>query len=205
MNHVHHNNNGRPIGFCIFAALAGAHLVFSSLKKWNRARLVQDIPVSPIESAPQGLAEIEGHAWPSQSTHISPVSEKHCVFYSLVIEKLVSNGKSTQWVKVHEESTRDSFFILDSTGLALVNPYPADCTLKLSTKEVSAMNESQKAKIYELLGKANNPGWFSGWHTARYRATEGTILVGAPAYALGTFHTTNQEGQYKVAPGAAEF
>jgi len=169
--------------------IAGGHLVISTMKKWNRARLVQDTPVVPVASAPQGFVEVEGAALPLANGHLlTPVEQKPSVYFSFRLEHYQSNGKSGSWVTVFNMATQESFYLADTTGLLLVNPNPGESSVQNKMHYVSKMTLEQKERVFAFAGR-NIPGWLGG----SFRVIESFIAVGSPVYALGNLISGRHE------------
>jgi|SRR5579864_5273727 len=116
-------------GICI--GIYGFVLGFRSLQ---RKRLILNTPASKIRSASMGLVEISGMAI---GPHVitSPLKQLECYYYRTIAWQLKQSGKSSEWVKVADETLHIPFYLDDSTGKLLIDPAGADLDLHCGFEE----------------------------------------------------------------------
>jgi len=107
---------------------AGIYLFVKGFWILQRKRLILNTPASKVRSASMGLVEISGLA-ASPYVITSPFKQADCYYYRSVAWQLKQQGKSSEWVKVAEESLHVPFYIDDDTGKALVDPRGAEMDL----------------------------------------------------------------------------
>src|SRR5947209_16568 len=91
----------------------------------QRKRLILNTPSSKIRSAAMGLVEISGLAT-GPYTMPAPVTGVPCYYYRTMAWRWEQRGKSSEWVKVADESQHVGFYLDDNTGKVLVNPDGAE-------------------------------------------------------------------------------
>ncbi|MCM8829401.1 MAG: hypothetical protein NC824_00140 [Candidatus Omnitrophica bacterium] len=141
----------------IIGFFAGIYFFFTGFRKLWTKRLIQNIPTSKIRSIAMGLVEINGIAIPDVLL-TGPYTKASCVFYHILVERLVRTQKSTQWVKELELKTDIPFFVKDDTGAVIVDPSDVETDLPLRYTNIE--------------------------NGRRYR--EWNIMEGEPIYVLGT-------------------
>ena len=117
----------------LFLMGAGGYLMYSGLRRFKRARQTQDAAAIPIASAPQGQVEVEGYAWPATPLPETAQYDPH-VFQELRIEYYTRSGKNSSWRTVFTHRSASPFYIVDSSGMALVRPEGAE--LEMSEKTI---------------------------------------------------------------------
>lgn len=142
----------------VMGLFAGIYLFFSGFRKLWAKRLIQNIPTSKIRSIAMGLVEINGIAEP-HTFLIGPYTKAHCVFYHILVERLVRTQKSTHWVKELEVKTDIPFFVKDDTGIVMIDPVGVETDLPLRYSQMegnakySEWNIMDKEPVY-VLGTA---------------------------------------------------
>jgi len=153
----------------------------------QQKRLIEHIPTSTIRSLAMGLVEISGQAQPEEGLLSSPFSGLPCVFYSYVVEEHVGSGKNARWETVGEGTSKEPFFVGDTTGRVLVVPLGAELILPDErTYRNNWLGELPPTTIAGLnrLG-ISTEGWI-GSKTLRCR--EAFIQPEEQVYVLGTAH-----------------
>ncbi len=176
----------KAAAFCFFF---GGTLVWNGIRRMRRARQVEDTPSTNIASAPQGLTEIQGFAWPRSATSLT-LKERRAVYHCLKLKKLVKQGKSSKWKTVWKSEKAAPFYVLDSTGAVLVDPGQAELDIKKDVTRWSHLSEARKMWAVTNLGitAADFPPvkFFFGLASAQFRFEEKALLLGAPVYVHGT-------------------
>jgi hypothetical protein len=201
MSRSSNNNDDELIKAVAFCFITGVGLIATGVKRMRVMRLVQDTGSIPVGSAPQGLVELQGFAWPMKVQE-SPLEHRACVYYSVEVQERRKSGKNSRWVTIHTESTNEAFFLADESGHAIIYPERAELELRKKEVEWSALDHSARDRISAMLTMR---GVVLG--SGRYRVIESAIAVGAPFYALGTFRTTaaSQAGEMLPLAGLRHF
>jgi hypothetical protein len=168
--------NGQALFWPAVGACVGAYLFYRGFKMLQRKRLIQNTPSSKVRSAAMGLVEITGLAT-GPYTMPAPITGLPCYYYRTMAWRWERRGKSSEWVKVADESRNLPFYLDDSTGRVLVDPNGAEMdihrdfheeynSLFSSTLEVSApvcgflarhaVSIDNKIKIEEYCIKPKN-------------------------------------------------
>lgn len=161
--------------------------------RWQRARLIDDVPTSRIRSAAQGYTELHGQALMVEDFFTaSPLTGHHCLWYRFRIEKRSrdTRGRRT-WRTLHSGSSETPFMVADDSGRCAVDPHGAEVTTDhkrvwYGSTEWPSTKPRRKgpAPLLQMT--------FGGAH--RYRYTEELLLEGN-LYALGWFRTLSSTHQ----------
>jgi hypothetical protein len=184
----------------------GAPLLYKSFKRFRIARKVEDVGTIPAASAPQGLVELQGHAWPSEVIP-SPIDGKSAVFYKLEIKREEGTGKNRRWVTVHEGESLQPFYLVDSSGTVLIHPQRAELQIKPRVVDWRSLNEGQKNNLI-MLTRRQKPGFTVNegvFFKDKIRVHEYVIHAGSPLYAMGNFRTVEDMQRHQPAPGLGHF
>lgn len=144
--------------YSIVGIIAGIYLFFQGFFKLWKKRLIENVPTSKVRSIAMGLVELQGTAIPDVLL-TAPYTKTPCVFYHIIIERLVRQRNSSNWVKEFEMKTDIPFFIHDDTGSVVIDPKYADTDLPLrfinreGNKRYKEYNIMEKEPIY-VLGTA---------------------------------------------------
>jgi len=126
---------------------AGVYLFFRGFRKLWKKRLIQNIPTSKVRSIAMGLVELYGTAI-ADVILTAPYTKTPCVFYHIIIERLVRNKNSSNWVKEFEMKTDIPFFLKDETGSVVVDPVNADTDLPLRYTRIDG---NMRYKEYNIM------------------------------------------------------
>ncbi len=161
---------------------AAAVALFFAFTRWQRLRLVEDVPTAKIRSAPQGYVELVGTARMLPGTPVvAPLTGMHCVWYRYKVERRTSTSRGhARWSTVRSGRSAETFALEDGTGRCIIDPegaetYPA-------VKQV--WTDSAPGAV--LTGGGLLGLWAAG---ERYRYTEERILDGETLYAIGELRT----------------
>ena len=128
------------------------------------------------------FTKVSGKALHVKAPLIAPLSRRECVFYSIKIQKRVSNGKSTHWKTILKEEKTQEFFIDNNGDYVIVRPVDKPrnyaCYLVEDKKTSSGTFNDPTPEFESLLRQYNiEPTNFLGFNKSlRYR--EGIIEVG---------------------------
>lgn len=199
----------------LFCLLVGGGLIVSAIRRQRRVRQIQDTPRSKTASAPQGFVELEGFAWPAGDV-VRSVNGNETVYYAVELQREESrgSGKSRRkvWVTVWTHKPNLPLFLVDPTGLALIDP--GEATLELShttTRLWKALPQSEQERVRTLMGAFDvkgfplSVGFFGNLFASKYRLVETEIDIGAPLYATGDFRAVENAPQKIKSPGLTDF
>ena len=119
----HSRNDGTALAFV--GAFGGVYLFYRGFRLLQRKRLILDTPASKIRSASMGLIEINGLAT-GPYTMPAPITGISCYYFHTIAWQWQQRGRSSEWVKVADESLHLPFFLDDNTGRVLVDPQGAE-------------------------------------------------------------------------------
>lgn len=192
----------------------GGSLLYSALKKHKVRRKIQDTPCSKVATAPQGYIELEGFAWPQEETFKS-IDGHESVYYRMQIQKEESRGsgkkKRRVWVTIYTHLHAHPFYLVDATGIALIDPTQAELNLKTSRIRHWGKLSNKDKDIVEAMthgqGVSNFPPskFLFGVFAGNYRVVEDEILVGSPIYAHGDFQTHELQCRKIKSVGLTQF
>jgi hypothetical protein len=164
-------------GICVF--IFGLYL-------FKKKRLIEDIPTSKIRSIAMGLVEIYGKIVPADKILTSPFTQKNCVYYRYLIERLENSEKSSKWVKIKEGEDRTLFYLQDETGKVLVDPKGAEIDIPPSFEFTSGIGKDPPQQIKNFLqaNKISFEGFLGINKTMRFR--EYILEPNNNLYIMGT-------------------
>ena len=110
-----------------FAIAGGLYFFFLGFRLLARKRLLLSTPTSKIRSAAMGLVEVNGKA-AGPYTMPAPITGRPCFLYHTTAWRQ-RNGDKQEWEKVADETLHIPFFIEDSTGQLLIEPFGSDLDL----------------------------------------------------------------------------
>jgi hypothetical protein len=115
------------------AALAfgwGVYWFFKGFGIYREFRVLKDTPEIPIRSIAMGLIHIHGKAH-GEETVASPISERPCLYYHVVVEKWTHGSKGGgSWTAYRTDSKGVKFYLQDESGKTVVDPN--GCEVKLA-------------------------------------------------------------------------
>jgi hypothetical protein len=115
---------------------AGIWSFFKGFSKIIEKRNLESLPHSKIRSVALGPVEVQGLAVPLAVIK-TPFSDLECVYYKVIIEKKVSNGRSTYWETIAKgDSGEQPFALDDGTGQIHVAPLNAEMNLKMKNEYI---------------------------------------------------------------------
>lgn len=110
-----------------FCFITGLVMLFSALRAFSTWQLIRDLPTIPISKVSRGMFEVKGKAVDEQRGLVSPISEKPCVYYHVVVEE--RSGRS--WKTQQEKSDGSPVIIDDGTAKARIPLRDAAVDFKL--------------------------------------------------------------------------
>jgi hypothetical protein len=186
------SDSGARIEFwAAIGAVFGVVLFVRGFKMLRFKRLILSTPSSKVRSAAMGLVELTGMA---KGPHTIPagITGEACFYYRAMAWQLTQSGRSSQWVKVADESLYVPFFIEDSTGRMLVNPQGAELDIHRNFQDeigtsffVSGMMPSNVSSYLTRNGLAGSEST---------RIEEYCIKPDYPLFVFGTLGTNPLRG-----------
>lgn len=146
-------------------------------------RTLSKIPVKPASSLRTNeLSKVSGKALHVKEPLLAPYSQRKCVFYQIVIQQKVSNGKSSHWKTLVKDERFQDFFIDTNGDFVIVkptnNPRNYISYLVKDKKQTSGTFNDPTPQFEAVLRRYNiNPENFFGFNK-RLRYKEGVIEIG---------------------------
>lgn len=191
-------SRGDPQGAGIALLFVGGALVVKGLMNFRKSRKIQDTARIDIASAAQGLVEIEGYAWPLE-VPFAAVCGRQVVYYHYKVQQLVKRGKNSSWETKYEFNHNASFYVIDQSGVCIVNPTQGSMDLTETITKLDHYAESIEALT---ASSRYQSGWLGKLFSGSYRLVERKLLVGSPVYVCGSLQAMNMNqvkirGDYK--------
>ncbi len=169
-----------PAGIlAILALVAGPGVFIHGWRDLRLRRLIRNTPTARIRSLAMGMAEIVGEV--SARSHITaPFSGRPCAYWEVDIS---THGRRGSDNVVHRNASGNPFFVRDQTGVALVYPHDAKCTVKWGVEEAcsgAALPECY-AEYMRTLGPSH-----ALWRMDTLRFRERTLEEGVRVFVLGS-------------------
>lgn len=189
--------------------------MYFAFKKTKQKRQVEDTIRSFTATAPQGLVELQGFAWPVGENIVKLPSNLEGVYYSFSLQKLVTKGygknKRKEWETVYSYHFGSSFYLMDAKGLAVVNIESSE--LVLDSNKVCNWNYlSADKKLHLLTDIITRPvasfppsNFLFGLFSPSFRVVENDIPVGSPLYVRGSFNSNGHEKIFAESVGLTRF
>lgn len=204
-----HSVSDAYIKISIFLGVFGVIVLWQAILRHKKVRKIQDTASTKIASAPQGYVEIQGFAWPIQKG-IKSSEGFELVYYRVSLEKEVRRNKQTTWVKVFSDGFVKPFYIVDPTGLVIVDPSTAEIESgHIKTRSWRSLKKEEQDfylnNIFPKDIKNFPPSNRFGIFSTKYRIVETEIRTGSPIYVAGEFKTHNAEIRRVTTVGLTQF
>ena len=150
-----------PIFWPAIGAGAGIYFFCRGFRLLQRKRLIMDTPTAKVRSAAMGLVELNGLAC-GPYTIIAPITGKPCYYCRTMAWRYEQRGKSSEWVKVADESLHLPFYLDDNTGCVLVNPQGAELDIHRDYQQefsnsFLSMSQEVPANVADFLTRHGVP------------------------------------------------
>ncbi len=154
--------------------------LFSFFRRWHQQRLLEDMPLARIRSAPQGYVKLSGHAKPLHGKPLrAPLSGRPCVWWKYAVGE-GDEGPAERWCPDAWDTSTEPFLLADQADHCLVDPQGAD--VEPSDRRVW-YGESPRMPTFSIFG-------FTPLGSGRvHRYTESVILADAQLSVLGELRT----------------
>jgi len=193
----------------------GVLMLWHALRRFRLVRLAQDTARSKAASAPQGLVELQGIAWPNGEDTRRSAAGVEVVYHALKVQRERSrrSGKDRrkEWVTVARKDFAPPFFLVDATGLVSVDPGGAELELISDrTRTWDSLNQDERARVLEATGGESIAGFppsesMFGLFASNFRIVESEIRVGSSIYARGDFRTAEGARESLRLRGLSQF
>jgi len=179
-----------PIIFILIALVVTGIIVFLSFwftKKARVKRKLKKLPAQKIYSFTDGaIGKVSGKVELTGSPLIAPLSGRRCAYYHVLVEQLVSTGKSSHWKKLIEEEVAGPFGIRDGSSCARVEGTNVISYIVDDRKYNSGFMEDATEVLVRYLEKHGHKSEnFMGFNK-RLRFREGLLEEGETIAVMGT-------------------
>ena len=142
-----------PALFFVIAGLIGGVVLFArGLLAYKRDRLISSVATSSLDGIAAGEVRISGVVEPIDSTLISPLQSKPCVWYRARVEETGENGR----VLLNDERAQE-FRITNETGAIRVVPRGARWEVKPAFDESDGISGDQPIGLVPRRGSSFAP------------------------------------------------
>lgn len=174
----------------VYLIMFGGILLGQGLYNFRKKRRIEDAARIDIGSAPQGLVELEGFAWPAKDSLVA-VCGRRVVYYEYKVQEYVSSGKRSSWETRYSYEYSHPFYLMDHSGVCLVDPQGVKLNLKEQITELKDYAEDIEG-LRRSINLQVNSGFFGKLFSGTYRLVEGKIYIGSPVYVHGSLKSLNQ-------------
>lgn len=164
----------------------GPFLFVRGFGELRKRRLIQNTPTARIRSMSMGMVEVEGQVVQG-SAHMAPFSGRPCAYWEVDI---ATKGRRNSWSVVHRNSSGSPFFVRDETGLALVYPREAECTVRNQVEE-NCFGINLPGCYAEYM-EQKRLAFRHVWRLSTLRFRERILEEGQQVYILGSARPRSQ-------------
>jgi hypothetical protein len=180
------------IALCVllFLVLLG----YQAVRNWNKAALIRDTPLTPINQLAPGLAKVLGQAVALSGTVPGPLTMKPCIYYRFKVREKRTHagphGGSSYWVTIINDGRILPCGLDDGTGVAALELGEAELLLTPATTARSGFLNDAPAELERMLkeryGKTSRGILFN--KTLSYSETR--VMEGDRLLVVGTVELT---------------
>jgi hypothetical protein len=184
----------------------GGTLIFIGLKRFFLSRKAQDTAQSKISSAPQGFVEIQGYVWHNGYV-ITNIEGRKTIYYEIEIQKKSRSSEGSDWLTVAKKTFNKPFYVLDETGVLLVEPKEFEYNIQKSTILWGNVPPITQEKILKIIPFMSGD-WSSrilGDITPSFRCIEHYILLGSPIIVHGRLSMPQESEKFIIDPAIQNF
>jgi hypothetical protein len=190
------------IAIMFFPLVLAAVLIGAGLQARRRAALITATETANIGMAQDGYREFEGRAEAIGGEAVpAGLTGWPCVWYRATVEKFSTgsgSNRTSSWSTVRSLTSNAPFFVRDSTGVCLVEPWGAEvtptdksvwygATEKPADRNPAKVGPSESARGMVEVGGGPN---------SKYRYSEERIYAGDPLLVLGEFTTGRHQSAF---------
>ncbi len=192
------NSSVEVIKVSVALLVIGGGLVWSAIRRQRKIREVEDLASSKVDSAAQGLTELQGFAW-SKVAGPKSLEGHELVYYSFQLQKQVKEGsgknRKTTWRTVFSRGHFQPFYLIDATGLVVVDPARGEFLIdEHKTRDWTFLSPVEKN--FYLTNVVQTPvadfppsNFLFGLFSSKFRIVENDLKEGSPVYVKGDFRT----------------
>jgi hypothetical protein len=190
----------------VFAlTLIGGGLIIDGWKRMRLRRLVQDMPTSPIRTAPQGFVEVQGVAHPFNGQTFTGLQGIQLLYAEYRAQRYIRPERKSSWETKYECTIGERFLLQDQSGWAHVLMKEAELQLEEATYPWDSLGVNAQTQFMEtVFPRMKARGGNETIGDGEWRIIERSIQVGEPVYVLGSLKTRQTEPEYKVQVSAGE-
>lgn len=190
----------------------GGGFLYKAYQRRKRLQNITGLPRSKIESAPQGLVELQGFAWPCQTPAVTAEGAE-AIYYSFDLQKQESGrgDRKNDWVSVYKVVRQEVFYLVDPTGAVLVDPAEAQLDLaNARTRTWRQLSDVERQRIISQIVQGSVPSFppsnfLFGVFSGQFRVVESELRAGSPVFATGDFCAPIDGPQKIKSPGLSFF
>lgn len=171
----------------IFVVIVIIVLINSFTQKAIIKRKLRKTPSKEIKDFRNGdVAKIVGKVEFAKKPLIAPLSGRECTYYNILVEKRVSNGKSSSWKKIIKEEVSQDFIIREKDKIAIIDTQNIKSYLVPDKKFTSGAFNDATPNLESYLHKHGHESkGFLGFNKSiRYK--EGVLEKGETVAVVGT-------------------
>jgi len=147
--HLSDINGEKLIGIiCLILFLTVFYIVYKSLRTLY---VIKDLPTSKINTAAQGLVELQGRCYPLNDKYIKTISNSDAVLYNVEYQVYRTDNHGSSWHTIKSFNYKNDFLIGDGSGYSLVRTGDSEFKLKSYEIEYSSVAEEKFNEIYNLV------------------------------------------------------
>lgn len=171
----------------IFAVIVIIILFNSFTKKAIVKRKLRKTPSKEIKDFRNGdVAKIVGKVEFAKKPLIAPLSGRECTYYNILVEKQVSNGKSSSWKKIIKEEISQDFIIREKDKIALIDTQNVKSYLVPDKKFSSGAFNDATPNLESYLHKHGHESTGLLGFNKSIRYKEGVLEKGETVAVVGT-------------------
>ncbi len=199
----------------LFLFAFGGFWIFEAFRRSKRSREVKDLALSKLATAPQGLIEVEGFAWPRDNQVSIDSSGFEVVYQKFELQILSSaelgRDRKKNWETVFQKISIHPFHIVDPTGLAIVEP--TNCEVELGERTCTEWKNLTPERRRYVLSNVEGvmpshfppSGRFFGLFDSRFRVVELGLRAGSPLYIAGELSHVDDNSKLVAEVGLTSF
>jgi hypothetical protein len=182
-----------PVVLLAIGLSLGGGLFYASTRMRSRLKTIEDAKPCKAGEPVAGLVKLQGkiQAVDPHRLLTSPIDQKKCVYYRLVIEEhrqaLITSGKTKSmgsWVPIVEDEQSIPMVIADETGALTINPKEAQLDFESSRTHANLFTSLPKEMMERLQARYKIVASTS-FVPKQMRYTEVAIMQDQEVFAVG--------------------
>jgi hypothetical protein len=158
------------------------------------ARLIEEMPTTPIGSVRSGLVEVKGKVSPASEEMESPYTNTPCVYYHFQVVEGSGNHRHT----IINDRRSVPCQLEDETGSCQLDVHRANMVLDLTVHGSSGVFSEAPERTEAMLRKRyakSSKGWV---FNKSMSYTETALRTGTQVYVLGTARPRKKDGSVRI-------